>query len=106
MRLIQYAKLRSAGFSHFSAVAIAERPVSSASWYFVVSAAAVLVSLATAQSAVGAIEQGKQDVAERARHLVTIDRLEAVVVSCLNHSVINVDGFAFICKAESLEQKL
>ena len=106
MRLIQYAKLRSAGFSHFSAVAIAERPVSSAAWYFVVSAAAVLVSLATAQSAVGAIEQNKQDVAERARHLVAIDRLEKIVVSCLNGGYINVDGFAFTCKTEDLEQKL
>ena len=109
MRLIKYAKLRAGGFTHFAAKAIAERPVmSSAAWYVTVAAAAVLVSIATAQAAGTAIERGQQVAAQSARaaSAATVDRLEKVIVSCLNGGYINVDGTAFECRAESMGVKL
>ena len=109
MRLIKYAKLRACGFTHFAAAAIAERPlISSAAWYCAVAATAVLVSIATAQAASSAIESGQQDAAQSARaaSAATVDRLERVVVSCLNGGFISVGGTAFECRAESMGVKL
>lgn len=109
MRLIKYAKLRACGFTHFAAQALAERPVmSSAAWYCAVAATAVLVSIATAQAAGTAIERGQQDAAQSARAVsaATVDRLEKVIVSCLNSGFISVDGTAFECRAESMGVKL
>ena len=50
--------------------------------------------------------QGQQDTRRKLAAAEKIDRLERVVVTCLNKGNINVGGTAFSCHAESLEQKL
>ena len=106
MKLIEYARRRKAGFSHAAARAfLSQAHIGDTVIYTIACCVIVFFSLKTAAAT---IEQGQQDAADRATDIaaVTIDRLEKVVVSCLNNSVINVEGFAFTCKAESLEQKL
>jgi ABC-type enterobactin transport system permease subunit len=105
MKFIEYARRRKAGFSHKAASILSNRDIGDAVAYALVCIALVFVALSTAAET---IEEGRQESARRATapFAVTVDRLEKLIVACLQGGVINVSGVAFECKAESLGIKL
>ena len=109
MNLIEYNRRRNEGFSPIAAKILADKPSklnNALPFAYVVTILAIVLGLL--KLGASAIEDGQQEAASHAISVaqVTVDRLESVVLTCLNGGTLNVDGTAFTCRAESLEQRL
>lgn len=105
MRFIDYAKRRKDGFSHKASSLLSHRDIGDTVVYVAACVFLVVFSLYTAAET---IEQGRADAADRATALAAtkVDKLEKLVVACLQGGAINVSGVAFTCRAESLGVRL
>jgi ABC-type enterobactin transport system permease subunit len=105
MKFAEYAKRRKEGFSHKAASVLSSRDIGDTVVYVAVCVFLVVFSLYTAAET---IEEGRADAADRATAMAAtkVDKLERLVVTCLQGGAINVSGVAFACKAESLGVKL
>ena len=109
MNLIEYNRRRNEGFPPIAAKILADKPSKlhqAIPFVYVVTILAIVLGLLKLGDS--AIEAGQQEAASHARSVaqVTVDRLESVVLTCLNGGLLNIDGTAFTCRAESLEHRL
>jgi len=109
MNLIEYNRRRNEGFSPVAASILANRPSKfpQAIPFAIVLTMLILV-LFIVKLGAELIESGQQEAANHASAVaqVNVDRLESVVLICLNGGTLKVDDTAFTCRAESLEQRL
>jgi hypothetical protein len=106
MKAYDYGKKRLKGLSHKAALSMLKSAyIGDTVAYALVVGVVIFLSL---NAAANTIEEGRQKAANVASEASaeTVDRLERVVITCLNGGALNIDGTAFSCKAESLEQKL
>ncbi len=106
MRMYTFAALLLDGFSFKSAWIISKREtIWDVTLYVLLSVLAVYLSVSTAIARVADI---KKEIAAEAivAPTIQIDRLEKIVVSCLNGKPVVVDGIAAECSIKSLGIRL